>query len=474
MSHFYQPLGRVVWAFRQITLLLLLGVGSATAMDLIEAYQGALENDPVWSAAQAEAEAGRELLPQAEAQLLPNLSLSGSYSRVQLKRERAGIATSQQHYGSKKLTLNLTHPLINKPRDARLQQAEAQLRGVEANLVLQQGDLVDRVVASYFSVLLADDVITQLLSQQISNTAQLDAAKRAYDLGQGTRTDIDEAQARLDMVVVKLLQAEQKARYSRTELTALVGVSVEDLKVLDQQLLIPESPKQTLEQMLKRAESASSQLRKAQADVEVARNQVNEVRGERYPTLDLFLQQSYSDSDSVNTIGSQDDTGQIGIQFNLPLYEGGGISSRIREARAKLQQAEAQQQQILHQLQLQVRKEYQGVKETAARINALKLVVRSAQRLVLSTQKGIVAGTRTTVDWLNTRQQESDAIQQLYSSQYEYLLASIRLKKLTGEDVQWILNEVNRLLIPQSEVQTPAADDMEQRIPLRNQLGASA
>jgi len=470
MSHFYQLLRPLVWAFQHFALFSLLGMGSATAMDLIEVYQRALESDATWRAAQAEADAGRELLPQAESQLLPNLSLSGSYSRVQLDQERAGVTEEQRHYDSKKLTLNLTHPLINKPRDARLEQAEAQLRGLEANLLLQRGELVERVVTSYFSVLLADDVIEQLLLQKESNTAQLDAAKRAYELGQGTRTDMDEALARLDMVAVKLLQAQQQARYSRTELTALVGMQVETLEVLDQQQLIPESPKQSLEQLLEQAASASAQLRKAEADVEVAVKQVDEVRGERYPTLDLFLQKSYSESDSVNTVGSQYDTGQIGVQFNLPLYEGGRTSSRVRESEAKLQQAQAQQQQVLHQLQLQVRKEYQSVKETAARITALKQVMRSARQLVRSTRKGIVAGTRTTVDWLNARQQESDAIQQLYSSQYDYLLASIRLKKLTGVAIQQILDDVNRLLIPRDQKQIPLRDEMEQEDPQHKQV----
>ncbi|MBT3472782.1 MAG: TolC family outer membrane protein [Gammaproteobacteria bacterium] len=443
---------KVPFKYYSIITLMLITMPAAS-MDLMQIYQLALQNDPLWQVSQAEAMAGRESLPQAEAQLRPSLTLSGSHSRVQQDQEQSGVTLQQRHYDSESLTLNLTQSLFNKPGWARLQRAEAQQREVEATLVLQKGELLERVITSYFSVLMADDVIEQLQSQEHSNRAQLEAATRSYELGQGTRTDIDEAQARLDMVTVQRLQAQQQSRYARTELSVLAGQPVEILKILDTTALIPLTPKQSLEQLMQLVESTSSRLQVAKSAVEVAQQQFEEVKGERYPKLDLFLQHSYSESDSVNTVGSQYDTAKIGLQFNLPLYDGGGISSRIRETASLLQRAQAQQQQTLYQLQLEVRKQFQSVKETTARISALKQVVRSARQLVQSTRKGITAGTRTTIDWLNARQQESDAIQQLSAAQYEYLLSTIRLEKLAGRESEAILMKVNGLLISPSQRQ---------------------
>lgn len=198
---------------------------------------------------------------------------------------------------------------------------------------------------------------------------------------------------------------------------------------------------------MERAMDANPQLRQLNAMLDAARQEVDKARGGHWPTVDVFMQYRKSDSDSETTINQRNDTTQLGLQVAIPLYAGGHTQSTVRQALASVERLQEQTEAARRALQLQVRKEYQSIVEGQENIRANEIAVHSADQAILSTRKGVEAGTRTPLDVLNALQQKATAARDLASARYQYAMARIRLMSLTGSlDVESI-GAVNRWLV---------------------------
>jgi outer membrane protein/protease secretion system outer membrane protein len=410
---------------------------TALALDLLQIYRLAVTNDASYLAARAAADAGREAVPQALAQLLPNFSLNASGFQNRLEQSAPNIlgdsVTSKKNYDSSNLSWNLRQPIYRKQQFAQYEQAKAQVESVEATLDKDGQDLVTRVAAAYFDALLAEDQLALVLAQKTSYAEQLNAAKRSLEAGEGTRTDIDEAQARYDMTLATELEASQRVKFARRQLQVYVNQPIHSLALLDEQQLqlIPPTPA-VLEEWIERGEETSPELRNLKAQREVVQQQIEKALAGHHPTLDLIAQQSRSVSENVLAPSSQYTNLQIGLQLTIPIYAGGGVNAAVREARANREKIDQQHEAARRNLGLQIQKEFQSVTEGIARVRALEQARRSAEQAFYSTQKGVLAGTRMSIDVLNAEQQRINVLRDLAQARYQYLIARIRLLALVG------------------------------------------
>lgn len=443
---------------RRVLPCLLLGLAVsnvAQAIDLLEAYRLALANEPTYRAARAEADASREVLPQARSQLLPNLQAAGSQSQAETSQTSHGQGgpetTRQFDYSSSNYSVTLRQPLYRPQAWAGYKQAEANIGGYQAKLDGEEQNLGNRVAGAYFDALMAEDFLAFVLAQKEAYLGQLNAAKRAFKLGEGTRTDIDDAQARYDLSLAQELQAKQNTRYTKHQLETLVNIPVPSLAKLDparmdQGPLKPAS----LEEWMDKTVDSNPQIRQLNALLEVARREVEKARAGHQPTVDLFVQYRQADSDSETTINQRNTTSQIGIQVAIPLYSGGYTQSTVRQALANVARLQGQIEATRRALQLQVRKEYQSIVEGQENIRANEVAVNSANQAILSTRKGVEAGTRTPLDVLNSLQQKATAARDLASARYQYAMARVRLLSLTGSLDDESIKMVNLWLIRES------------------------
>jgi outer membrane protein/protease secretion system outer membrane protein len=410
---------------------------TSLALDLLQIYRLAVTNDASYLAARAAADAGREAVPQALAQLLPNFSLNASGFQNRLEQSAPNIlgdsVTSKKNYDSSNLSWNLRQPIYRKQQFAQYEQAKAQVESVEATLDKDGQDLVTRVAGAYFDALLAEDQLSLVLAQKTSYAEQLKAAKRSLEAGEGTRTDIDEAQARYDMTLATELEASQRVKFARRQLQVYVNQPIHSLALLDEQQLqlIPPNPA-VLEEWIERGEETSPELRNLKAQREVVQQQIEKALAGHHPTLDLIAQQSRSVSENVLAPSSQYTNLQIGLQLTIPIYAGGGVNAAVREARANREKIDQQHEAARRNLGLQIQKEFQSVTEGIARVRALEQARRSAEQAFYSTQKGVLAGTRMSIDVLNAEQQRINVLRDLAQARYQYLIARIRLLALVG------------------------------------------
>lgn len=456
--HIYS--GPVEKGRKRLLACLMAGLGFASspavhAIDLLQSYRLAVENEPAYQAARATAAASREALPQAISQLLPNVQGSGTQSQANTT-EKAPNAIGREvsrafSYSSYNYSLSLRQPLFRMQSWANYQQAKARVSGAEADLENALKDLGGRVSETYFGALLAEDVLASLLVQKEANLAQLISAKRALDLGWGTRTDVDEAQASYDFVLSQELEASQNTSYSKHQLEILINQPVSSLARFDPALmeLAPPQPAK-LEDWLARAEENNPGIKSLLANLEAARQEVKKAGAGHLPTVDLFVQRTISSSDSEISINQYFDTSRVGVQVTIPLYSGGFVNSTQRQASANVDQAQLKLDGSRRELSLKVRKQFQSVGEGVERIRALEIAKRSAAQAIISTRKGVMAGTRTSLDVLNVLQKGATVERDLARARYDYALAKIRLFSLTGSDDVEVLSTINRWLAPAS------------------------
>ncbi|MGP1681213.1 MAG: TolC family outer membrane protein [Giesbergeria sp.] len=426
---------------------------SAFGMDFRQAYDAALTNDATIRASRAGAAASRERLPQAKAQLLPNVSVSAGRNYNDLTsdgRDFLGKATrSEITYYSGNQALTVRQPLYRPYLTAQLRQAEAQVDDANATLERDEQALIVRVGEAYFEALLANDQLALVLAQKEAFSTQLDAAKKGFAAGSGTRTDIDEAQARFDMVVAQELEARQNLEFTHHKIATLTGEPAAQLAKLDVTRFVPAEPVPSLmDAWISRAEDHSAELQSLRAQLEVARQEVKKANAGHLPTLDAVAQWSRSVSDSVTSVNSRYDNKTIGLQLSVPLYAGGYVNSTVRQAAANLQRAEEVFEATRRDLGVRVHREFRGMTEGVLRIKALEQAVVSAEQSVLSNRKSFQGGIRTTLDVLNAEQQKTLALRDLAQARYLYLVSRLRLQSLSGESRQEIVAQANSPLAP--------------------------
>ncbi|MDP4028800.1 MAG: TolC family outer membrane protein [Gallionella sp.] len=436
-----------------LTIALLLACAPAAhALDLVQGYRLALENDATYQVALAANQAGHEAVPQALAQLLPNLSASGSRSKNATDSQSPGFLGQMNHsfsrYTSASTTLALRQPLFRKYNFALYKQAQAQEKNADAVLDIDRQELLMRLSGAYFEALMAQEQLAFVLAQKDAYSGQLQSATKAFAAGAGTRTDIDDAQARYDLGLAQELEARQNIGYTRRQLQVIVNQPVESLATLDagRMELLPPTPN-NLDEWIARSEGNNAELRALQANIEAAQQELEKAKSGHYPTADLFVQRSKTESDTNYTINSQYLTTAVGVQFNIPIWSGGAVNSQMRQATANLEKTKQQYEARRREISQQVRKEFQNVTEGILKVKSLEQAERSSGQAVFSNQKGLQAGTRSQIDILNAQQQQMNVRRDLAQARYQYLMARVRLQGLMNSLNEDEMARINSWLV---------------------------
>jgi TolC family type I secretion outer membrane protein len=425
----------------------------AWPLDLSQAYQAALEQDATIRAARAAADARRERLPQARAQLLPNISASVTRFKNNLDRTAPNLlgqpVASEQDYFSATQAVTLRQPIYRKYQFADYRQAQAQVEEANATLERNVQSVGVRVSGAYFEALLTEEQLALVLAQKTAYTTQLDAARKRLRAGAGTRTDIDEAQAALDLNTAQELEARQNVDFTRRQLQALVNQPINRLAGLDPQKLELRAPEPNrVEDWTLLAEQNSPEIQSLKAQLEAARQEIEKAKAGHYPTLDAIVQWSRNENDSVTTVNTRYTNRSIGLQLSVPIFSGGYASSLVRQALAEQERIQETLEALRRDLGVRVHREFRGITEGLLKVKALEQAVRSAEQVAVSNRRAYEAGSRTLVDTLNAEQLRVAALRDLAQARYVYLMSRVRLQSLAGGPKRETIDEINSYLNP--------------------------
>jgi len=427
------------------------------AADLLTLYRDALANNPGYAAARADLAAARELLPQARGQLLPNLGLNAGATRTQVDNDTVGIFGNRREtryeFTSSSYGLTLNQPLYRRQLWAQLDQARAQIREAEARFAYAGNDLALKLVQAYFDALLARDNLRLIAEQKTAIEAQLAQAKRLYESGYGTVTEVNEAQARLDSVRAQEIAAVNTLEVRLHGLNEITGRLPKTLLPLGSGMPLQRPDPERLEDWIEFALERNPVVRFQQARLEIAQQELAKARAGHHPTLDLVAGLRRDRDPGYTTLDTRNEVAEIGLRFNLPLYQGGQIESRGRQTLALLDSARSQLEAARRQVAQQTRQEYLNVVNGVAQVGALEQALKSHELALYSMEKGFKAGVRTSVDILNQQQLLYTAKRDLLKARYDYLISRMKLKTAAGLLEESDIEEVNGWLVEKNDAQ---------------------
>lgn len=438
---------------KRISLLLAAFTISASihGADLIDVYNDAARTNPQLAAALANLEAVREQRPQALAGLLPNIGAIGTIERNRFKNRDP--STPAEYSTDKVASLNLVQPVFRYDRWIQLSQSDSEIARAEAEFAAAQQDLMVLVAERYFAVLDAQDNLAFVDAEKNSIGRQLDQATQRFEVGLIAITDVKAAQARYDLVVSREIQAISDLVEAKDSLREVVGTYYDRVDLLKPELDLANPEPDSPDAWIERAHVHNLRILAAQADTELAKQEIQRQRAGHLPTLDFNASASYLDIQFGGAVPQKRQDSEIGLRLNVPLYEGGAVNSRTRQARSRFQESTDILRQTMDAVELETRNAFRGVKTDIAQVRALGRSLESTEIAVEAEEAGFEVGTRTIVDVLDSQRENFLAKLNYARARYLYVVDQLRLKRAAGTLTENDLVEVNNSLIPATAAQ---------------------
>jgi outer membrane protein len=420
---------------------------NAQAIDLVQVYQEALANDAPYASARAALTAGQEKITQGRAGLLPQVGVSGSYTRNGFDAFSQG-ATVDRHYNGNGYTVSLSQPLFRLANWESYQQGKLATAVAEAQFAQSQQDLIVRVAQAYFDVLSAQDALETVRAQKTAITEQLASAKRNFEVGTATITDTHEAQARYDLVIAQEFAAQNDLEIKRTALQQIIGKPAGDLAPLRAGVKLNAPEPALIDQWVSSAESQNYGVVGQQLSLEIAQREIKRNRAGHYPTLDLIASRNHTNQSGSTTtsISSVANVNTVGVQWAIPIFSGFAVDSRVREAIALEDKARADLENARRVAAQGARQSFLGVNAGLAQVKALEAAEVSSRSALESNRLGYQVGVRINIDVLNAQQQLYSTERDLAKARYDTIVNGLRLKAAAGTLKEADLVEINGLL----------------------------
>jgi len=435
------------------TLALLFLALPAAAQDLQQVYRDAKGYDAQYAAARYALQAGLEKLPQGRALLLPTLNATAATTSNHLSVEPYGpnpVAQSARTFYNRNYQLSLSQPLFRQQNWLQYDQAEQQVRQAEAIFGQANQDLIVRVAQAYFDVLASQDTLALVGAQKTAISEQLAQAKRNFEVGTATITDTHEAQARYDLSAAQEISAQNDLDNKKKALSQITGKEYAALRRLRPQVQLPPPNPGNMNDWVSLTEKQAYPVVIQDAATQIAGLQAKVARAGHYPTVDLVATygQTEQTGSTVSASSAQLNSGSVGLQLAVPLFQGGAISSREREAAANYEKAKQDLENARRASVLSAQQSFLAVRNGVAQVRALEQALVSSQSALDSNKLGYEVGVRINIDVLNAQQQLFSTRRDLAVARYNTITSHLRLKAAAGSLHDEDLEEVNRALQP--------------------------
>ena len=417
------------------------------AQNLVELYRSARGYDAAYQSARSLYDANLYKAEQARAGILPSAGLSMGASRTNFENNNPVIDRS---FPSQTATVSASQPLYRPGNWATYAQGKQQVELSKAQLEAAEQDLIVRSSQAYFDVLAAQDTLAFVRAQKAAVAEQLASAKRNFEVGTSTITDSREAQARFDLVVAQEIAAENDLRVKSIALDQLVGKADAQPKGLRVPVALPPLVPADVNTWVQPSQAVHPAVRQAQANLEVAKLEINKAEAGHKPTLDLtasYGAQRSPQGSAVSPLNSRTNNTTVGLAFNLPLFAGFATQNRIRETLSLEEKARSDLEGAKRGVALGTRTAFFGVLSGQGQVKALEAAEASSQSALDANKLGYQVGVRINIDVLNAQSQLFQTKRDLAVARYNVLLGGLRLRQANGTLTPEDLLLINSLLV---------------------------
>ena len=413
-----------------------LSITQTWAEDLKDIYELALINDPTFKAAEASFRAGKEYKVQGRAGLLPSLSVSGSTGWNEYRLEE----TLLDEYNSNNYSGSLQQPLFRLDRWFQFRQGKSLTQSAAAEFSYQQQETMIRVATSYFNVLNAKDSLSAAEAEVEAIRRQRDQAKKRFDVGLASITEVQDTQAAYDLSIVGRITREAQLDSAKEAVSAIIGADVPLLSPLENDYPTPPPDPINREEWVKIGLANNFQLKAAQLNTDAAKSSARASGSAHLPKIDIMGRVTKSTSRQGKfggfiqnpLYGLESDNRQYAIQISIPIFAGGGISSARRQAYAQYDRSKEQTLFTERSVIREVRSNHFNVQTQSANVTARRQALASANSALKATQIGFEVGNRNVVDLLQAERGLYAAQRDYAQSRYDYILSVLRLKLSVG------------------------------------------
>jgi protease secretion system outer membrane protein len=418
--------------------LLLAGMGgNAAAISLQQAYEAALKNDPQYRMNFYENESAKEyrvlgrsnLLPQVSASYSANRNIADTDTYSELYKTRI---PGHPRYISRSSAIQVRQPILNLDGIMRYRQGKVQTEQGAKQFESDTAQVILRVVGAYSDALFAEDQVALSKVQRDMYLEQMKVNQRLFEKGEGTKTDMLETQARLDLAEAQLVEAQDNATAMRDTLAGVIGMDPGTLDPLGANFHFQNLAAKSFEDWRATAIARNPQLAAARLAVENARLEILRDKAGHAPRVDLIGTYSRDDAASLQNYQQNSVNRAIGVQVNIPIYQGGAINATTRQAAANWNRVQADLDNRTNQVVVELRKAYDLVQNSVAKVTALEKAVASGKELMKATEQSIKGGVRINLDLLNAQQQLYTSQRDLAQARYMYLLGLLRMRAAAG------------------------------------------
>ncbi|MCC6296727.1 MAG: TolC family outer membrane protein [Pseudomonadales bacterium] len=471
-----KKLARIRW----VAVAAWCGSNLVQAETLLEIYQLAMDNAPQVKAAEANYRAGKEALPQARAGLLPNISGSYDYqdgdgnqnvSRV-LGADFVSRAPGDFDDETETYRLSLTQPVFNLPAWFNFQRGKVLDARAASQFSVDQQAILLEVTDAYFGVLRAGENLVSAEAEERAIARQLEQTKERFDVGLVPITDVHEAQAAYDTATVNTLEAKSALNIAFEALEVLTGRPHDHLVGLAASFPVTKPEPLDAESWVKFAQDNNFALEVSRLDMESARRGADIAKSGHAPTVTASIDYQKSQNQGVlnrdagilnPTTGLIDpalrqpfvndiESTVFGVSLNVPIFSGGLVSSQRRQAYQEWMRAQENYVLAQRNTTQDARSRHLQVLTDAARIQARRQAVTSAQSALDATQAGYEVGTRNIVDVLISQRTLYQAQRDYANARFDYINSMLRLREIAAQLGPGDVEQINRWLDPNLNV----------------------
>jgi outer membrane protein len=422
----------------------------AQTLNLLQAYEAAAKNDPTFASSRSALAAARERSIQADALSRPNVGLTAGVNLNNAASKIEGAPQISQSYSSANAGINASMPLWRPGNSAQQDQAKLAEKIAESQFLVAQQDLILRTSQAYFDVLAAQDNLESIVAQKVAATEQLAQAKREFEVGTKTIVDTHEAQARFDLISAQEAVAQGDLIIKRSALAQVIGQTPDTLASLMSKPNLQGPTPAGIDQWIGIAEKGNPNVAIGEYNAQIAKREIDRNKAATRPTVDLVSSVGTNTANGGLQTGDLNVRGRsatIGVQFSMPLYAGGSLDSKVREAIASEERARFDLEAAKRSANQGARQAYLGVTYGLAQVKALEAAEISANSQLSSTRLGYQVGVRINLEVLNAQQQLANTKRDLAKARYDTLLAGLRLKSAAGQLSEDDLKAVNAYLV---------------------------
>lgn len=419
--------------------------------DLVDVYRLALDADPRLRGQQFELEALRERRREDLAQLLPSVSLAGDVSRTRRDQIQSGLTGEEsitRDFTRSSYRLSLRQPLYDRPARYRLRRADSEVDRGLAELEAARQELVFRVADAYVRVLGAQSALELSRQELEAIEASQERVEALYAERMAALTDLEEVRARRDRAFAGVVRSEGELAVALERLSEITDRPHERLAPVRPEARLPMLEPEDHSAWVDRAMEESPEIRAARQSVASSELQIRAARAERQPNVDLVASYSYLDDLDGTAFGRKLEDLAVGVELQVPLYAGGGISANVRGARSVRDRDRESLEQVRRGVRGEVLTAYRALQSGRSEIAAFEQAVRSSERGVEAVETGFEAGLRSLVDVLDAQRDLVSARREWVQARHEYLLNLLSLRRAAGVLDEHDIVAVNDLMSP--------------------------